>query len=127
MNRATSLRAVALCLLSLCWLASTPAEDLQDPTRPPLAPNATTGAATVTTSAAVARPARLEAVLHSAGRAVAIIDGKLLRVGDGLGDARIAAITSDAVQLTRAGRTITLRLANQAMKVRREASSKDQE
>ena len=122
MNRATAFRQFALPLLALCWLGISHAEELRDPTRPPLSASPSTTAAT-----AAPRTARLEAVLHSQGRTVAIIDGKLLRVGDWLGDARIAAISSDAVQLTREGRTVTLRLATQAMKVRRDASSKESE
>ena len=107
-----------LPLLALSGLIR--AEQLSDPTRPPL-PRVEAAVATP----AVSRAARLEAVLHSNDRAVAIIDGKLLRVGDWVGNARIDAIGSDAVHLTREGRQLTLRLANQAMKVRRTAPSKD--
>jgi MSHA biogenesis protein MshK len=128
MKRAVPLRRFALAPLALswvalCWLGSSPAEELRDPTQPPRAVVLPSAPA----SAGAARPARLEAVLHAGDRAVAIIDGKLLRVGDWLGDARVAAIDSDAVHLTREGRKLTLRLANKAMKVRRTASSKDPE
>jgi MSHA biogenesis protein MshK len=123
MKHALSLRKIALPWLALCALGSSAADELRDPTQPPRSAVAATTAAPT----GAVRPARLEAVLHSEGRAVAIIDGKLLRVGDWLGDARIAAIGADAVHLTRAGRKLTLRLANQAMKVRRTAPSKDPE
>ena len=112
----------ALLLSALLALPVT-AADLSDPTRPldlrPVAVEPTSGAPASSSG-------RLEAILHSQARAVAIIDGKLLRVGDSLDGGRIEAIDNDSVRFIRAGRSITLRLARQAMKVRRDASAEDQ-
>ena len=110
-----------LVLLGSASIAHATAEPLRDPTRPPQ-PAAGTAA---TASAAAPRQARLEAVLLSSERAIAIIDGRAKCVGDWVGAARIAAIDHDAVHLIRDGQHFTLRLPQQAIKVRRTASSKD--
>jgi MSHA biogenesis protein MshK len=107
-------------LAALLMLPAGATTELNDPTRPADVKPAAT-ASTATASA----PARLQAILHSQDRAVAIISGKLLHVGDWVGDARIVAIDADCVRFTRAGRSMTLRVARQAMKVRRTAGTED--
>jgi hypothetical protein len=117
------LLAALLSAMCLVLLAGSPAQAaLPDPTRPPasLGPIATPTAPSVASSAsaagtrtaapASAPPApRIQAVrlptAPSAGRASAVIDGKLLQLGDRLGDATVQEIRSDGVwmRLSRGG------------------------
>jgi MSHA biogenesis protein MshK len=106
-------------LLALAHLTMVQAADLADPTRPASMPLATTPAAV---SSAAVGTLKLEAIVHSNERRLAIVNGKLLRVGERLGDVRIEAISNDAVHYSRAGRSHTLQLAEQAIQVRRPAA-----
>jgi MSHA biogenesis protein MshK len=87
------------------------AERLADPTRPahakPSAP------------APSAAEMRLEAVMKSGDRHVAVVNGRVVRAGDRIGDVQIEEITSDAVRYRRGGQSQVLRLQGQAMQVRR--------
>ena len=96
------------------------AAELIDPTRPIMARPVTTSAATPIQAAS---ELKLEAILLSNDRRLAIVNGKLLRVGDRLGDTRIEAITAAAIRYSRAGRSHTLQLAQPTIKVRRSAAS----
>jgi MSHA biogenesis protein MshK len=108
---------LATTLLALFHLTVTQGADLADPTRPASMPAVTLP--TLATSSAVTGKLKLEAVVHSNQRQLAIVNGKLLRVGESLGDVRIEAISNDAVRYSQAGRSHTLRLAEQAIQVRR--------
>ncbi len=98
-------------------------DELADPTRP-VTLRAPTPTSVTTASASVLK---LDAIVHSDERRLAIVNGKLLRVGEWLGNVRIDAISNDAVRYSRAGRSQTLRLANQAIQVRRQAASHEAE
>ena len=112
-------RLCTTALLALAWWM--PAHgDLIDPTRPVSAPVAVQAPTVATT---ISGPLKLEAIVHSNDRRLAIINGKLLRVGESLGGVRIEAIGIDAIQYSRAGRSQTLRLAEQAIQVRRSSAS----
>jgi len=110
---------------ALLWLATVHlagAAELLDPTRPVVPP------ATVTTPSGESQPKlgsalRLEGILVAEQRRIAIINGKLLHVGDWLGDIQVRAIATDAVHYSRAGRSLTLRLTAPTIKVRRTAAS----
>lgn len=81
---------VTLVLTLLASAAS--AAGLVDPTRPPTSREA----------GAVAGPAagaRLTSVLVSPERRLATLDGRLVRVGDRVGDARVVAISLAGVRL----------------------------
>lgn len=91
--------------LALLLCAQLQAAQLTDPTRPSGAPQPAAG------TAQVSAPLRLEGILHSATRAVAIVDGRLVKAGEWIGNARIDAIGRDCVHYTRAGRKAVLRLA----------------
>lgn len=101
--------------LAMLLIASTAqaaaAERLADPTRPSHAK----APAQVQPASAI----RLEAVLRSGERYVAIVNGQLVRAGDRIGDARIDEISSDAIRYTRDGQSKVLRLQGHAMQVRR--------
>ena len=90
---------IALCILLLAGVAR--GGDLRDPMRPAGAP-------------AAARPApvyslKLEGVIAGARR-VAIINGRLVRVGDTVAGARILEVFADGVRYERAGKVQTLML-----------------
>jgi hypothetical protein len=88
------------------------ATELADPTRPIDAPSIT--ARKVEGSDAL----KLDGIVYSATREVAIVNGRLVKTGDWIGDARIDAIARDCVHYTRAGRSQVLRL-EPPIKVRR--------
>lgn len=103
--------------LALLLLASTAQaaanERLLDPTRPT---HAKAPAAPRSTSAM-----RLEAVLMSSDRRIAIVNGQVLRAGDRIGDVLIEEVFADSVRYTRAGQSQLLRLQERALHVRRNA------
>jgi len=81
------------------------AAPLADPTRPP---NAVPESAAE--SAAPAAGPRLQSVLISPTRRVAVISGQAVAQGGKYGEATVASITESAVLLRYAGRSETLRL-----------------
>jgi hypothetical protein len=60
----------------------------------------------------------VSAVFTSAERRVAIVNGKVVRAGDRLGDVQIIEVLADGVRYERHGRQYTIRIASLAMKVR---------
>jgi hypothetical protein len=117
------LLAALLSAVCLVLLAGSPARAaLPDPTRPPASPgpittptapsvasSASSAGARIAASASALSVPRIQAVRlptePSAGRASAVIDGKLLQPGDRLGDATVQEIRSDGVwmRLSRGG------------------------
>lgn len=103
--------AAALMLLAGAACAQTPGSD---PTRPPaslIAPVRTPDGAII--GPPVRAEPRLQSVLVSlrpGGRRVAVIDGKMVRQGQRVGDAVVVAIGAREVVLRRGGRTQTLKL-----------------
>lgn len=67
------------------------------------------------------------AVFHSEERRVAVVNGRIVKVGDRLGDIRIVEILPDGVRYERQGREFTIRVASQAVKVRASAPAADSE
>jgi hypothetical protein len=80
------------------------AAGLADPTRPIDAP--AIPSAKVRAAAAL----KLDGIVYSASREVAIVNGRLVKAGDWIGDAHIDAIARDCVHYTREGRSHVLRL-----------------
>jgi len=72
------------------------AQPLADPMRPP----AQGGAAEVRQAGEVAS-SRLQSILISAGRSVAVIDGRAVRLGERIGDATLVSIEPSEVTLER--------------------------
>jgi MSHA biogenesis protein MshK len=58
---------------------------------------------------------RLESILKSPNRRVAIINGKALAVGDSIGDAKLRSIMNNAVTLQFPNKTIQLKLRENAV------------
>jgi|SRR5688572_6030229 len=86
------------------------ADRLADPTRPPQGQRSQpTGARS---------PVRVEAILHSADRRIAIVNGKVVRAGDHVSGVRIEEILVDGVRYMRDGRSQVVRLRPAAMTVR---------
>jgi MSHA biogenesis protein MshK len=93
----TALAALAtISLASVAW-----AQVLYDPMRPPGADGG---------SADQPEGPVLQSIILSAGRSLAVISGRPYRIGDRLGDARIAAISANTVTLKQAGETKVLTL-----------------
>ena len=114
MNTAKLRSAIVISIGLLGFCCAQASDGLKDPTQPP----ATTGA---DRGAALPRQLTLEAILQSAERYLAIVDGKIVRVGDRVGNATIEEITTDTVRYSRGGREHTIRLERRAVKVRHPA------
>jgi hypothetical protein len=100
---------LAAVLLSLSARAAI-ADRLVDPTRPYNAKSDSTAEPTDSI--------RLEAILRSGERHLAIINGKVVRAGEHVGPARIDEVFADGVRYTRDGQTHTARLNHTAIPVR---------
>ena len=102
-------RYLATLLLSMTARAAT-ADRLLDPTQPAhLRPaNASETLPTV----------RVEAILQSGERRVAIVNGKVVRAGDRVGAVQILEVNTDGVRYSRGGETNVARLTTKPMQVR---------
>jgi MSHA biogenesis protein MshK len=100
-------------LTFLVLLAALPAvaQGLADPTRPP-------SGATLSTSAPAAAAAgpRLQSVLISPGRKLAIIDGETIALGGNVGDATLVQVTETGVTLRRGAELTRLELYPDVMR-----------
>jgi MSHA biogenesis protein MshK len=98
--------AQRLILLAVSSLAAGAAlaQPLSDPTRPP----SREGAAEL--RQADVRGSRLQSVLISPARSVAVIDGRTVRVGERVGDATVVSIAASEVTLQRGSGRETLTL-----------------
>jgi hypothetical protein len=85
------------------------ADQLADPTRP------ATAKAVVTTTADTLK---VEAVMNSNGRPLAIVNGRVVRAGDSVGTARIEEVLSNGVRFKRDGRIQIAYVGKQVMQVR---------
>jgi len=114
MNTAKPRVAIVLTVGLLGFSFAQAGDALKDPTQPPVSTSPARGVA-------LPRQLNLEAIMQSAERYVAIVDGKIVRVGDRIGNATIEEITTDTVRYSRGGREHTIRLARRAVKVRHPA------
>lgn len=102
----------ALCALAALLAGSSAsqaalAQPLGDPMRPPATPGPSPAQAA---GEAAPAAARLQSVLISPGRRVAVIDGRVVRLGERIGDATLVAISESQVVLQRADARETLKL-----------------
>ena len=102
---AASMAAALLLLAASCAWASAFGQALRDPTEPPPARFAAPAGAAAAPSGPV-----LQSVIVSDGRKLALIDGKTYRAGDKLGNATVAAISSNEVTLRGSDGTKVLKL-----------------
>jgi MSHA biogenesis protein MshK len=104
MARRLTLPGAVLCALAMAPASGQAlAQALSDPTRPPALGDAAG-------EAAPAAAFRLQSVLISRGRRIAVIDGRTVVVGDKVGDATLAAIAETEVSLKRGEERETLKL-----------------
>jgi MSHA biogenesis protein MshK len=96
----TPLAALALAACALTLQGAARAEVLADPTRPPNAADMNaTGSAPL-----------LQSIKFSPSGATAMVNGRLLRVGDRLDDSKVMKITETELVLARHGALQTLRI-----------------
>jgi hypothetical protein len=102
-----------LCIgvLTLAWTAN--AEDLHDPTRPPLAER---HAAVPSESAPT-----LSAVLNFNGERRAIFNGHLVRSGSAVGGYTILAVLEDGVRYRHAGQSLELHMPHPTSSIKKPA------
>lgn len=114
MFRVLSARRTALPLTALLAIGATVhAETLRDPTRPVTARE--------TTQSVEAASLRLEAVMGSGARRIAIVNGRIVRPGDRVGGALIEEIGGTSIRYVRNGRSETARIAKDSLRVRQSA------
>jgi MSHA biogenesis protein MshK len=104
-------RLIMLAASSL-FAATALAQPLADPTRPPREGPAEQ-------RQAEAAPTRLQSVLISAGRSIAVIDGRAVRVGERVGDATLVSIAPSEVTLQRGAERQRLTLLPGAVEKKR--------
>jgi hypothetical protein len=100
-----------LAALLLAMSAKAAADRLADPTRPPQASD--------TNGAPSYEGVRVEAVLRSKERDLAIVNGKIVRAGDRVSGVQIEAILVDGVRYVRDGQVHVARLQPASIPVRR--------
>ncbi|MCF7203130.1 Type II secretory pathway component [Pseudomonas oligotrophica] len=96
-------RVRILCLLLACFTGDALAIDPTLPSTDP--PRVESGAAPA------GEALRLQAILRLPGAPRAVVNGRSLKIGESLGDARVLNIYSNSVLIEREGRRETLRLA----------------
>lgn len=114
-------RALALSLLCVACSAMAQRGALVDPTRPPMVASDSSAKE----AAAPAGP-RLQSVLISPTRRVAVISGSTVAQGGKYGDATVAAISEGAVLLRYADRKETLHLIPEVVKRERQSDAASQ-
>ena len=120
---AQAMKLLRSCLLGALLPLAALAQDGIDPTRPPsvmTAPVIVPGSSTYVAPRAERHVPQLQSILVSlrpGGRRVAVIDGKTVRQGQRVGDARLVAIGATEVVLQRGARTETLKLFRPAVRV----------
>jgi hypothetical protein len=95
------------------------ADRLVDPTRPP--------EARATAVAATQEGVRVEAVMRSRDRNVAIVNGRVVRAGDRVNGIRVAEIFADGVRYERDGQMHVARINNPSLQVRRPLAEQDEQ
>lgn len=101
-------------LLSAAVLVATKAlaADLRDPMRPPSAPVA------VISRVGAPSSLQLQAVISTGASRVAIVDGKVVRVGDKLDGAVIDEISTTSIRYTRGGKQLVASLPDTKLDIR---------
>ena len=97
---------LATALLMVLTATSAVAADLHDPMRPANAP------AAAPLRQRGAAPLQLQAIMSTTGSRLAIVDGKVVRIGDKVSGALIDGISSDSIRYTRGGKALVASLPN---------------
>ena len=99
-------RWLIACAIAVAWPAAGYVQELAYPTRPPSPAAAATGAA----AEAPPQGPRLESVLLSPGRKLAVMDGTVVALGGKFGQAMLVRITESQVVLKSGDETQVLKL-----------------
>ncbi len=103
---------IVAALLATTAVVQASAADLRDPMRPPNAPAAATSHIGAPSSL------QLQAVMGSGQSRVAIVNEKVVRVGDTIGGALITEISAEAIHYSRGGKQLVASLPNTKISVR---------
>lgn len=99
--------------LATLWLSMTAqaavADRLIDPTRP---------ASRGPVAGEITDTLRVEAILRSSDRHLAIVNGKVVRAGDRVGTAQITEVLPDGIRYTRGGETRVAHIDQRSIQVR---------
>ena len=126
------LRLLILQLLIVPFV-TVQAEEIQDPMQPPAfalkkfqqakyknqIKSVSTG---VTVKKPAVKPLKLTSILYSSGRKIAIIDDRMLRVGDTIRSAKLIRINRDSARLLKNGKFIELKLSSDLTAIRKTPS-----
>jgi MSHA biogenesis protein MshK len=105
-------RLLTALILSLAATTQALAADLHDPMRPPGAPAAASSRPSAPSSL------QLQAVIGSGPSRVAIVNGKVVHVGDKVDGAVIDEISATTVRYTRGGKQLVAALSGAKLDVR---------
>jgi MSHA biogenesis protein MshK len=111
-------RYLATLLLSMTAKAAM-GDRLVDPTQPAYA--------RPTNTSETLPAVRVEAILQSGERRLAIVNGKVVRAGDRLGAIQILEVSTDGVRYSRGGETNVARLTGKPMQVRHNVERRGEE
>jgi MSHA biogenesis protein MshK len=108
MTASTHVSALVATVAALFVALPSAAQALTDPTQPPNVSAAPLPGA-VGVSPTTGGPV-LQSIMHAPGRHAAMIDGREVRIGDKVGEARVVAIDADSVRLREGSETRVMRL-----------------
>ena len=104
--------STAIAFALTLFAATSFAAELHDPMRPANAP-----AAVMFHPTSIA-PLQLQAIMSTTSSRVAIVDGKVVRVGDKVSGAVITEISADSIRYTRDGKALVASLPENKLNVR---------
>ncbi len=113
MSSGKRIKVSIITLALMCAASAYAAERFSDPTRPPASIQP---AAKAQAKDSAPRPLELQAILHAAGRRVAIINGKRVHENEKIEAATIIEITKSRVRMVREGKSIELSLSHERIK-----------
>jgi hypothetical protein len=125
------LRALIINFLILSF-AAVQAEEIQDPMQPPAFAlkkfqqarykNRAKAGSTVKIKRPAVKPLKLTSILYSSDRKIAIIDDRMMRVGDTIRNAKLVRINRDGARLLKKGKFIELKLSSDLTAVKKTPS-----
>ena len=125
------LRSIILTLM-VVPIVSVQAEEIRDPMRPPAfalekfrlakIKNRTRSVSSVKVKKPAVRPLKLTSILYSSDRKIAIIDDRMLRVGDSIRNAKLVRINRDSARLLKKGKFFELKLSSDLSAIKKTPS-----
>ena len=125
-----------ICLIVLMLMVvpivSVQAEEIRDPMRPPAfalekyrlakIKSGTRSVSSVKVKKPAVRPLKLTSILYSLDRKIAIIDDRMLRVGDTIRNAKLVRINRDSARLLKKGKFFELKLSSDLSAIKKTPS-----